>query len=156
MLQASVNQGHVPGDLRSATVVDIHKKGTRTDMENYRPVNLTSVICKCLERLLRLHICRHLEGNGLICPNQHGFTQGRSCLSKLLCFLDEVSTRIEEGREVEICYLDFSKAFDTVNHRLLKQKLRTFGLDPVILKWVNNFLANITFKVRIGQYSSKS
>jgi hypothetical protein len=146
--------GRIPCDWKSATVVAIYKGGQRSKASNYRPVSLTSVLCKCLERLVRNHICKHLVTNNLLSAAQHGFLKGRSCLTNLLFFLDEITRRLEEGRQVEVCYLDFSKAFDSVCHRLLIQKLRWFGLSAILINWVEDFLKSRYFSVRVGEYLS--
>ena len=146
----SLSTGVLPNDWRTATVVAIHKMGSKQRVENYRPVSLTSVFSKCLERIVRRHICLHLTANRLIDPAQHGFMEKRSCLTNLLAYLDEVTRRLDEGLRVEACYLDFSKAFDSVNHCLLALKMHTLGIRGRVSQWVSQFLSNRTFSVKVG------
>ena len=73
-------------------------------------------------------------------PSQHGFTKGRSCLTNLISFYHLVTRLVDEGKAVDVVYLDFSKAFDTVSHSILLQKLADRGLDRYILRWVRNWL----------------
>ena len=150
----SLGAGKIPQDWRTATVVAIHKGGDRKSPGNYRPVSLTSILCKGLETLVRNRICEHVTRHRLISPTQHGFLKKRSCLSNLLAFLDEVTRRIDEGQRVEVCYLDFRKAFDSVNHRLLIMKLKWFGLPESLLVWIEDFLSFRSYRVRVGEAMS--
>ena len=84
----SVCMGECPKDWKSANVTPIHKKGDRTLPSNYRPVSLTSQVCKVLESIVREHLLKHLAGNNILSDKQHGFRQGRSCLTNLLDTLD--------------------------------------------------------------------
>ena len=154
LFNESLAQGQLPNDWLLATVIPIHKGGDRRACSNYRPVSLTSVVLKMMEKILRDKITTHLVANGLMSADQHGFRRRRSCLSNLLCFLDEVTRRIDRGEEVEVCYLDFQKAFDSVNHRLLSAKLEAFGLPPGLLTWINRCLMDRRFVVRVDNSES--
>lgn len=156
LFSESLRIGHIPGDWKTADVVAIYKSGPRTLVNNYRPVSLTSVFCKCLERIVRRHMSQHLTENGLLSPVQHGFVSGRSCLTNLLSFLDEVTSRLDEGLPVEVCYLDFRKAFDSVSHNLLLHKISRFGIGGKVLEWITDFLTGRTFRVRVGEALSDS
>ena len=151
----SLLDAELPSDWRSAWVVGIHKGGSKTSASNYRPVSLTCVLCKCLEKLIRVHVTKYLAQQNLLSSAQHGFTNGKSCLSNLLCFMDEVTRRIDEGQHIEVCYLDFSKAFDSVNHRLLQQKLGCFGLTWQLKSWIGAFLRGRTFRVKVSDALSE-
>ena len=145
----SLATGNLPEDWKTAVVTPIFKHGGKADPGNYRPVSLTSVPCKVLERILRRKICAHLTDHNLINSRQHGFLPGRSCLSNLLGFLDEVADRLDRGESVEVIYMDFKKAFDSVNHRLLIAKLHAYGVAGNICRWIQEFLNARTFRVRV-------
>ena len=98
LFNRSLKEGVVPGDWKNANVCPIFKNGSRHLAANYRPVSLTSQICKVFESLMRDVIVRHLEDNELLKDSQHGFRRGRSCLTNLLTFLDRVSGCLDEGR----------------------------------------------------------
>ena len=107
----------------------IYKKGRRADLGNYRPVSLTSVPGKLMEQIILRVIKRHLQGNQVIRPSQHGFMKDRSCLTNLISFYDKVTCWVDEGKAVDVVYLDFSKTFDTVSHGILLKKPAALGLD---------------------------
>ena len=81
IFQMSLDKGECPSDWKTANVTPIHKKGDRTDPSNYRPVSLTSQVCKVLELLVRARLIEHLDVNNLMNEAQHGFREGRSCLT---------------------------------------------------------------------------
>ena len=132
--------GEVPVDWRLANVTPIYKKGRRADPGNYRPVSLTSVPGKLMEQIILRVITRHLQGKQAIRPSQHGFMKGKSCLTNLISFYDWVTCPVDEGKPVDVVYLDFSKAFDMVSHSILLVKLAAHGLDRSTLCWVKSWL----------------
>lgn len=144
-----LREGCLPEDWKRSQVVPIHKGGPVEEPANYRPVSLTSVILKVLERIIRDRIVEHLTGNNLLSAAQHGFRRNKSCLTNLLCFLDEVTDRMDRGEDVEVCYLDFQKAFDSVCHRLLLRKLEIYGIEVRIRNWIREFLTDRTFYVEV-------
>ena len=99
-------------------------KKSKGDLGNYRPVSLTSLVVKVLEKLLKGHIEKHLDENRILNDSQHGFRKGRSCQTNLLEFMEYITDCIDKGDAVDIIYLDFSKAFDKVPHRRLMYKLK--------------------------------
>ena len=115
----SLKEGVVPFEFKKTNIIPLFKKGMRNKSENYRPVSLTSVICKLLERLIKDHMVDFLVRHKLLNPSQHGFLKARSCLTNMLCFLEEITKCIDGGSPVDINYLDFQKAFDKVPHQRL-------------------------------------
>ena len=106
VFKLSILDGVVPLEWKEANIIPLFKKGSRSKSENYRPVSLTSVICKLLERLIK-DLVDFLVENNLISPSQHGFLKARSCLTNILCFLEDVTKWVDEGSPVDIIYLDF-------------------------------------------------
>eukprot|EP00061_Rhincodon_typus_P004628 g23049.t1 len=100
----------------------------RDNPGNYRPVSLTSVVGKLLEKILRDKIYKHLEANVLIRDKQHGFVLGRSCLTNLIKFSEDLTKMNDEGKSVDVVYMDFSKAFDNAPHGRLVQKMKSHGI----------------------------
>src|SRR6218665_2879287 len=93
--------GDVQQEWRDALIVPLFKKGNRSDPCNYRPVSLTSVVCKVMKRIVKDNVVEHLNECNVIKGSQHGFTKGRSCLTILLEFFEEVYERIDEGKPVD-------------------------------------------------------
>ncbi|KAK4831137.1 LOW QUALITY PROTEIN: hypothetical protein QYF61_015440 [Mycteria americana] len=153
--QQSWLTGEVPADWRLANVTPIFKNGRKEDPGNYRPVSLTSVPGKLMEQIILSAITWDVENDQGIKPSQHGFRKGRSCLTNLISFYDKVTRLVDEGKAVDVVYLDFSKAFDTVSHSILLEKLAAHGLDGCTLRWVKNWLDGRAQRVVVnGVYSS--
>ena len=95
-----------------------------------------SVICKLLERLIKDHMVDFLIKHKLLNSSQHGFLKARSCLTNMLCFLEEITKWIDVGSPVDIIYLDFQKAFDKVPHQRLLLKLKAHGIGDSITDWI--------------------
>ncbi|CAM5084405.1 unnamed protein product [Natator depressus] len=132
--------GEVPEDWKKANVVPIFKKGKKEDAGNYRPVSLPSVPRKIMEHVLKESILKHLEERKVIRNSQHGFTKGKSCLTNLIAFYDEITGSVDEGKAVDVLFLDFSKGFDTVSHSTLVSKLKKYGQDECTTRWVESWL----------------
>ncbi|CAM5157362.1 unnamed protein product [Eretmochelys imbricata] len=140
IFENSWRTGEVPDDWKKANVVPIFKKGKKEDPGNYRPVSLTSVPGKIMEQVLKESILKYLHEKKVIRNSQHGFTKGRSCLTNLIAFYHEITGSVDEGKAVDVLFLDFSKAFDTVSHSILVSKLRKYGLDECTIRWVESWL----------------
>jgi hypothetical protein len=150
----SLETGTVPADWKRAEVVALFKKGSRAERGNYRPVSLTSICCKVLESIARDHIMNHMMENDLLSDKQYGFVKGRSTMLQLLHMLDNWTSSLEEGGQVDAIYTDFEKAFDKVPHKRLISKLEAYGVNKSLIKWIQDFLKDRTQRVRVkGSYS---
>ena len=136
----SLDLGIVPERLKLAHVVPTFKKGDRSAPKNYRPISLTSHVGKKFERILVKAITEYLNNANLFNPQQHGFRSGRSCLSQLLEHQQRILAALESGGNMDVIYLDFSKAFDKVDYGILLSKLRAIGFSGYLLKWIHSFL----------------
>ena len=134
IMTKSLEEGSLPSCWKSANVTPIYKKGPKTDCGNYRPVSLTSVVCKMLESLIRDHVMQHINDNNLLSPCQHGFVNGRSCCTQLLFCLDIWMEMLDQGTSLDVIYLDFVKAVDSVPHQRLLSKMKAFGFGEQLLK----------------------
>ena len=155
IFQKSLIKGQVPLDWKKATVTPIFKKGQKRKPNNYRPVSLTSQTCKVMERIVKKHIVQYLEENSLISPHQHGFVQKRSCQTNLLESLEEWTRLTEDKHGVDIIYLDYQKAFDSIPHRRLIHKLRGYGIVGEVLNWISDFLMDRVQQVSINGNTSE-
>ena len=141
LFQASLVTGKIPFDWKTGHISPIFKKGDQTLAENYRPISLTSVVCKCMEKIVRSALLKHIIGKNILTDKQHGFVPGRSCSTQLLEVMDQWTEIMDNGGTVDIIYLDFAKAFDTVPHQRLLQKLEYLGIKGKVLKWIEAFLS---------------
>ena len=155
LFRRSIQLGRLPKVWKMARISPIFKKGSMRKPENYRPVSLTSQLCKILERLILEHVIHHLTRNNLLSDQQHGFTKGRSCQTNLLEALEEWTRWLDEGKSVDIIYLDYQKAFDKVPHRRLIKKLSAYGVRGQVLEWIQDFLTDRTQQVMVGQSTSR-
>ena len=156
IMRATVESGVLPQDWKNAFVSPIYKKGARNLPENYRPISLTSIACKLMEKLVRDRIICHLVENGLLSPKQFGFVSGRSTITQLLNYLDKCADVVAGGGIVDSIYFDFSKAFDTVPHKRLSVKMKAYGIEGKLLAWVEAFLTGREQMVRVNGELSTS
>ena len=119
IFRKSLDTGELPTTWKTAAVTPIFKSGSRTQAKNYRPISLTAVACKVLESLVRDKVQEHLDNSQVMSEHQHGFCAGKSCLTNLLETLEKITELIDHGQPVDILFLDYQKAFDSVPHRRL-------------------------------------
>ncbi|MFZ2537549.1 MAG: reverse transcriptase family protein, partial [Oscillospiraceae bacterium] len=149
----SLDSGALPSNWKLANIVPIYKKGDRTSPGNYRPISLTAISCKIMEKLLKNKIVDFVESLNLFSNDQHGFCKGRSCLTNLLESFEEWTAALDEGYGIDIVFLDYQKAFDSVPHKRLIEKLKCYGIGGKILAWIQEFLREMRVLVN-GAYSS--
>ena len=131
------------------------QKGNKHEASNYRPVSLTSVPCKVFESIIRDAVATHLEQQNFYADCQHGFMKRRSTLTNLLVTLECWTNILEEGSGLDVIYLDYKKAFDTVPHQKLLHKLKGLRLGDVLTKWIEQFLLGRQMRVHVnGSFSS--
>ena len=153
----SYNSGCVPKDWRSANVVPVFKKGSKDDVTNYRPISLTCLVMKIFERILKDELLQLTSD--LLDERQHGFLKNKSCTTNMVYFTDNISSAINNPNthSVDVIYFDFSKAFDSVNHDLILEKLKyKFGIDGRFLNFIKNYLRNREQSVVIENCKSPS
>ena len=115
----SLSYGVGPPSFKLAAITPVFKSGNMTAPSNYRPILLTSIISKVLERIIWKQESSFIDKKGCLNSTQHRFRSGRSCLSALLSVFDDIMHMLEDGGSVDMVYLDFSKAFDKVDHGIL-------------------------------------
>ena len=147
ILRKSLDESTIPDIYKLAYVTPIYKGGSKFKPENYRPVSLTSHIVKVFERVLKVKIIQHLTEHKLLNQGQHGFVPGRSTQSQLLQHYCDIYEALAEGVRIDTVYLDFAKAFDKVNHKILLQKVIKHKIKGKIGRWILEFLCNRKYKV---------
>ena len=157
LFQASIDQGTLPDDWKTANVAPIFKKGDRCKAANYRPVSLTCISCKLMEHVISSSMMRHLDDNGILTDTQHGFRKHRSCESQLISTIHDLAKGIEDRKQTDVVLLDFSKAFDKVPHLRLLQKLDHYGIRGDTRRWIAQFIQGRDQKVLLnGQHSTSA
>ena len=136
-----LDKGCVPDAFKSQIITPVHKGSSKASPSKYRPIALTPHVIKVFERVLRNHIVSHLESNGILCSTQHGFRKGKSCLTQLLHHIDTILLNALNGCDTDTIYLDFAKAFDKVDHNMLRKKLKAYGIGGKIYAWIDSFLS---------------
>ena len=155
LFDKTITLGRIPTKWKVAEVRPIFKKGKRTSPGNYRPVSLTSIICKVFERFIKDTIFKHLIDNNLLSDDQFGFCSGRSCTTQLLSTIYDWFSELDNNVPVDAIYLDFRKAFDAVPHLRLINKLYGYGIRGQLLEWIKDFLSERYQYVTINDKSSK-
>ena len=154
MFKVSYNTGIIPAEWRMANVVPVHKKGAKDNIENYRPISLTCLIMKTFERIIKEEILDRTEH--LLDQRQHGFLRDKSCTTNMVGFCDSLAISMSEKNASDVIYFDFSKAFDSVNHDLILNKLKyKYQIDGRLLKFIMNYLSDRKQQVVIGNTKSE-
>ena len=154
IFRKSLDEGTLPEQWKSANVTPLFKKGDKSKANNYRPVSLTSIPCKLMERVLRDSMFEYLEKNDALSPCQHGFVSKRSCVTNLVDILDNWTASLDEGVPIDAIYLDFSKAFDCVPHQRLLKKLESYGISGNLRNWLESFLTDRKQRVKVNGHMS--
>ena len=156
LFDKSMLQGKLPKKWKIAEVRPIFKKGSKSTPGNYRPVSLTSVVCKLFEGFIRNALYEHFVANHLLYEHQFGFCKGRSCVTQLLVTINEWMDKLDNNKPVDAAYLDFRKAFDTVPHKRLMSKLKGYGVEGRLLDWIKDFLSDRSQYVSVNGHCSES
>jgi len=120
----------------------LFKSGDRTNATNYRPISKLPTLSKILERVVHSQLHEYLNSANLLSDNQFGFRSKRSTTTALSTFADEVLLNMEKGHICGAVFLDFTKAFDTVDHGILMSKLSSVGVSTTALEWFTSYLSN--------------
>jgi len=152
LFSVSLSTSDIPTEWRTHCVVPIYKSGDKSLVSNYRPISLLCILSKVLERIVYNNLLVYLKQT--LTVHQFGFLPGRSALQQLLLVTETLLSAKLTQAEVDIIYMDFRKAFDSVSHNRLLQKLQTIGVTGNLWNWLRSYLTNRFQSVRIGNYSS--
>ena len=140
----------VPPDWKRGVITPVFKKGVAGNVSNYRPISLTCVPSKIMERIIASQMYAHFKANGIIHSAQHGFCKGRSTCTNLLESFNDWTLSLQYKHYVIVAYIDFSKAFDSVSHEKLFVRLYSYGIRGTLLQWLREFLTGRTHQTRVG------
>ena len=138
----SFDKGVFPDKNKIAKVIPSHKKGSTTDVNNYRPISLSSTFSKIMEKLMAVRLNSYLELNEIIYPKQFGFRAGYSTTHSLIDIVENIRKTIETRKYGCGVFIDLKKAFDTVNHDILLRKLEHYGIRESASAWFKSYLSD--------------
>ena len=151
IINSSIATSTYPVQWKSALVCPLHKGGSSSNCNNYRPISLLPTTSKVCERLVNLQLSQHLGNNNLLHPLQSGFRPGHSTESLLLYLTDSWYKSLDKGKMIGVVFLDISKAFDTIDHNILLRKLREeFCVSEPSCQWIQSYLRNREQAVRFN------
>lgn len=146
----SLAEGTFPNQLKIAKVYPKYKTGPTNEINSYRPISLISTFSKILEKIVLHRLLNHLQQNKLLTDKQHGFLKGRSTATALIQMIEYIIDRLEEGCTAACLFLDFSKAFDCLNHDQLLRKLESLGIRRKTQNWFRSYLTGRKMLVEIN------
>lgn len=154
-VNASISEGIVPADLKKSLVKPIFKQGKQSNFSNYRPIAILSVVDKILETYVLNHLNRYLGDHLLINKYQYGFQKGKSTTTLLSDFNEFVKNKLDSNKIVLVLFIDYKKAFDTINHDKLIEFLDKIGVRGKINKWFSDYLTNRKIIVKLNNQASE-
>ena len=150
----SFETGTFPTKLKSAIVTPIHKTDSKLYLNNYRPISVLPIFSKVLERLMHSRLMNFLTNNKSLFEHQFGFQQNKTTNMAILDIYSNIVEAIENNETPCCIFLDFAKAFDTVNHKILLQKLMNYGIRGLPLKWFESYFQKRQQTVKINNIYS--
>ena len=147
VVNASIVSGTVPPDWKLAVVTPLHKSGSKTDPNNYRPISILPTVAKLTERVICDQLMKYLSDHSVLCEQQHGFRPGHSTETALLDAVVHLSESLDKGQVAALTAIDTSKAFDSVEHDRLLDKLGWYSVDH---HWFHDWLCDRRQRLRDG------
>ena len=142
IINQSIETSEVPDMMKIAKVLPLFKAGNKHNPTNYRPISLLPVLSKVLEGLIYKRLFKYFSDKNLFTDDQYGFRKGRSTKGALIRFINQVQQDVDIGLKTAAIYIDLKKAFDTVDHSILLNKLSIYGVRGNTLNWFANYLKN--------------
>ena len=156
IINASFLQGVFPEELKLAKVIPIHKTGKKTNVSNYRPISLLSVFSKIYEKTMHKRLYDFFSRNETIYKHQYGFRKQHSCEHALLEAQYTLTKALDNKQISALLLIDFSKAFDMVDHNTLAYKLEHYGIRGHALNWLKSYLDNRRQYVSVNGHNSRT
>ena len=150
----SFSCGIFPDHMKIANIIPIFKNGQKTEFTNYRPISILSQFSKILEKLFTLRLEKILDANKILSDSQYGFRRGMATVHAAAELVEQISSATDGQSCCAGVFIDLKKAFDTVDHDILVDKLNVYGIRGVANKWLQNYLTNRKQYVVIDDHSS--
>ena len=154
ILNLSLYAGELPSSWKSAMVLPLLKGGDPSDLNNYRPISRLSVMAKVFESLVNEQLKKFLTDHNILSESQSGFRSGHSTTSAAMLVSNDIIEALDKKKHCAALFVDLSKAFDSVDHALLLQRLGCIGLGKMALSWFKNYLSERTQCVSVEDYTS--
>ena len=154
VFNCSLRSGEVPSEWKRSHITPIYKGGPPDDPSNFRPISVVPVLAKILEKIVSDQLSIYLEDNHLLHPHQGAYRSGKSTQDILLVAVDNIVHLLDKGEAVCAAFLDLRKAFDSLDHHILLQRLYDVNVSPPVLRWFRDYLIGRLHRVkRLGRYS---
>ena len=150
MVNQCFSLGKFPDSLRIALVLPLYKKGDKTNVSNYRPICILPTLSKIIEKCMKVRLLEHLQNNSIISPSQFGFQSGVSTQDAIIHLTEKIYQNFNNFTPTLNVYIDFSKAFDTVNRDILIRKLDRYGIRGIALNLFVSYLNGRKQAVKVG------
>ena len=154
LINLSLEQGIYPSALKNSYVMPLFKSGECENVANFRPITLCSSISKLFETVINSSLVCFMQKHNLLSPDQHGFVRDRGLDSALGHFVSNIVNTIDSRKVALGLFVDFTKAFDCINHRILLNKLERYGVRGVMLRWFESYLSGRTQQVKLNSFRS--
>ena len=156
LVNLSIKSGKVPSEWKQAKVVPLFKSGNKDDLDNYRPISILPILSKILEKAVFHKLHTYRSKNSLLSPYQSGFRASHSTQLAITFLIDKIRGRMDKGLLTGAMFIDLKKAFDTVPHDGLLNKLFRYGIQDQPLSWFESYLTNRTQSVSIENHLSSA
>lgn len=155
LMNRTINEGTLPTDWKHAVVTPVHKAGTKMDPSNFRPISVLPIFSKILQRAVHGMMYKYLQEHNLLSSHQSGFRPLHSTTSCLTHVTNILLHNIEKGYLTGLIFLDLSKAFDTLDHQILLDKLSNFGFNRSAVQWFSSYLTHRTQSIYVNGITSE-
>ena len=152
IINKSLCSGIMPASCKKALVTPIYKgEGDKLDPGNYRPISILSILGKCIEYFVNQNLTAYINDNHILNDRQFGFRKDNSTTYLMLELFDKIYSSKERGKRPAVIFLDIKKAFDTVNHKILLEKLKYYGLNGTVYNWFESYLSSRYQSTKLGK-----